>query len=214
MVLEKISDANESLNKSATMNLSKITVNEADLVPEESRVGKKLNELTQRRVIILVLVMLFSIPLFSTTTYFQEPDSFSFGLHLLTRFEANSVSFKEAFESFVQTHADQQSPLILVSAASVFWESGLNPDKLRTSEKELVSYSPENTEETFVAFFDLRKSTKLQAALSIVVTFVVCIILASGSMILNKITSDLVITPIENMIEKVRRISENPLKAA
>lgn len=33
-------------------------------------------------------------------------------------------------------------------------------------------------------------------------------------MILTRITSDLVITPIENMITKVRRISENPLKAA
>ena len=41
-----------------------------------------------------------------------------------------------------------------------------------------------------------------------------CVVLASGAMILTKITSDLVITPIENMIIKVRRISENPLKAA
>lgn len=33
-------------------------------------------------------------------------------------------------------------------------------------------------------------------------------------MVLTKITSDLVITPIESMITKVKRISENPLKAA
>jgi len=33
-------------------------------------------------------------------------------------------------------------------------------------------------------------------------------------MILTKITSDLVITPIEKMITKVRHISENPLKVA
>ena len=101
-----------------------------------------------------------------------------------------------------------------MSAAAAYWESGVSPDTLRTSEKELVSYTFEGTEETYVAFYDLRTSTRLQAALSIVVTFVVCIVLASGSMVLNKITSDLVITPIENMIEKVRRISENPLKAA
>jgi len=50
--------------------------------------------------------------------------------------------------------------------------------------------------------------------LGIATTFLVCIVLASGAMILTKITSDLVITPIENMITKVRRIAENPLKAA
>jgi len=35
----------------------------------ETRVGKKLSDMTTRRVIILVLVMLFVMPLFSTTTY-------------------------------------------------------------------------------------------------------------------------------------------------
>ena len=50
--------------------------------------------------------------------------------------------------------------------------------------------------------------------LGIATTFLVCVVLASGAMILTRITSDLVITPIENMITKVRRISENPLKAA
>ena len=38
-------------------------------IPDESRVGKKLSDLTTRRVIILVLTMLFSVPLFSTNTY-------------------------------------------------------------------------------------------------------------------------------------------------
>ena len=33
-------------------------------------------------------------------------------------------------------------------------------------------------------------------------------------MILSKITQDLVVTPIETMMDKVKRISENPLKAA
>ena len=42
----KTSEANESLDKSKDLSLNKITVNERDLVPEESRVGKKLNELT------------------------------------------------------------------------------------------------------------------------------------------------------------------------
>lgn len=182
------------------------------MVPEESRVGKKLNELTQRRVIILVLVMLFSIPLFSVSSYFAEPDSFTFGISLLSKYQKHSKEFTETFEAFVETQSIQIAPLILVNAAGTTWESGINPDGLRSSEKEFVSEITE--QDDYVAFYDLRYSTKLQAGLSIIVTLVVCVILASATMILTKITSDLVITPIENMIEKVKRITENPLKAA
>jgi len=44
-------------------------------------------------------------------------------------------------------------------------------------------------------------------------TVVVIAVLAVGSIALMKITTDLVISPIEAMLDKVKRISENPLKA-
>ncbi len=45
-------------------------------VPEESKVGKKLADLTTRKVILLVLAMLFSIPLCSPNTYIEGYPSF------------------------------------------------------------------------------------------------------------------------------------------
>ena len=55
------------------------------VLPQESKVGKKLSDLTTRRVIILVLAMLFSVPLFSVESYINIPDSYSFGLTLLSQ---------------------------------------------------------------------------------------------------------------------------------
>lgn len=49
----------------------------------ESKVGKKLSEITTRRVIVLVLIMLFSQPIFSVSTYMQEPNSYDYGLNLI-----------------------------------------------------------------------------------------------------------------------------------
>ena len=49
-------------------------------VPEESKVGKWLSDLTTRRVIILVLAMMFSVPLFTLGTYITEHKSYEFGL--------------------------------------------------------------------------------------------------------------------------------------
>lgn len=55
-------------------------------LPVESKVGKKLSDLTTRRVIILVLAMLFSVPLFSTSTYLEDPTSYEYGLAMLSSY--------------------------------------------------------------------------------------------------------------------------------
>jgi cell shape-determining protein MreC len=54
----------------------------------------------------------------------------------------------------------------------------------------------------------------MQALFGIMLTLIVCAVLGSSSMMLSKNTNDLVISPIEEMVKKVYRIAENPLKAA
>ena len=50
--------------------------------------------------------------------------------------------------------------------------------------------------------------------MSIINTLFVCFILAGGTLIFSSHCNELVISPIELMIQKVTRISENPLIAA
>lgn len=89
----------------------------------------------------------------------------------------------------------------------------MNPDDLRTFEKEFVTLELNNDTE-FLAIYDLRYITKMQSILSIVTTLLVCIILTFGSLQLSKQTNELLISPIESMIHKVNRIAQNPVKAA
>jgi hypothetical protein len=49
---------------------------------KESIVGKKLSELTTKRVIILVLAMLFSQPIFFIVQYINQPDDSNYGIFL------------------------------------------------------------------------------------------------------------------------------------
>jgi len=49
---------------------------------KESIVGKKLSELTTKRVIILVLAMLFSQPIFFIGQYINQPDDSNYGIFL------------------------------------------------------------------------------------------------------------------------------------
>ena len=63
----------------------------------ESKVGKQLSEITTRRVIILVLAMLFSQPIFSVSTYMQEPNSYDYGLNLIYALGPGTKGGRAAF---------------------------------------------------------------------------------------------------------------------
>ena len=52
-------------------------------IPSESRVGKKLSDLTTKRVIFLVLMMLLILPLFDQEFYVETSKSWDFGVTAL-----------------------------------------------------------------------------------------------------------------------------------
>ena len=87
-------------------------------------------------------------------------------------------------------------------------------NELRPYEKEVSYYVSPDGDITSVAVHDMREYTRLAAILSIVLTISICILLASGSLLLSKVTQDLVLTPIEHMISKVKDITTNPIEAA
>jgi hypothetical protein len=58
----------------------------------ESKVGKMLSEFTTRKVILLVLAMLFSTPAMAVDSYLTEPDSYAYGLSLIKGFGPSTVS--------------------------------------------------------------------------------------------------------------------------
>ena len=65
----------------------------------------------------------------------------------------------------------------------------------------------------FYAIYDKSQIRKLAAILGICQTIGVCIILSLGAYLFQKITSELIIDPIENMIERVKHITKDPLSA-
>lgn len=98
---------------------------------------------------------------------------------------------------------------------------------LRFNEKETVSIALRpvtylyngnkrisNQTSYLVAVFDSRSNSRLLAGLSLGRTFFVCVILTLGSILFRKDASDVIIGPLLVMIEKIRRIADNPLEAA
>lgn len=197
---------------------------------KESKVGKRLSEATTRRVVILVLAMLFSVPFFTVNTYVIEPNSYDYGLSLVRELGPETEQGKSVFLDTVDIQKSlDTTPLIFLyidpnttysketsdTSKILIWENPLvNISNMRENEQEYIQLETgENSEALYYAIYDLRSVVYLQAVLGIANTFLVCIILGAGAMIFSKITNDLVILPIENMIEKINKITQDPLKA-
>lgn len=56
---------------------------EEKMMMQETKVGKKLSDLTTKRVIALVLSIMISIPLFTVTTYIPQYTSYESGVENL-----------------------------------------------------------------------------------------------------------------------------------
>ena len=188
-------------------------------VPEESKVGKKLSDLTTRRVIILVLAMMFSVPFFTLTTYIEEHKSYEFGLELLKKYSDDTQSkiFNTTFDSYIDKHTGIRTPIFFLKIKNRVWEhESKSLSKLRSNEYEQVAFDDvnEDGESQYVAFFELKKNTILGSGLGIARTFFVCFVLSAGALLFSRDANELVIAPIEAMIMKVNKIAKNPLEAA
>lgn len=139
----------------------------------ESKVGKKLSEYTTRRVIILVLAMLFSVPVFTVSTYLEEPNSFQYGLSLIYDLGPETEAAKEIFANTVDIQSKLPStPLIKLYVTpdstnptlEMDWQDpNVKIEELRTMEKEIVSLSYAELPAIYLAVYDLRATVVLQA---------------------------------------------------
>jgi hypothetical protein len=106
------------------------------------------------------------------------------------------------------------------------WGLESSLDNLRTYEQRIVPSSTEVKEEEFfmIAYFDISKDANLNGWLGKIFflsnflgmgrTIFVCIVLAVASAFFTQDANQLVLTPIESMLNKVKRIAKNPLSAS
>ena len=120
----KISLIKESLSPMKIKeSKEKLTTDFGNEETKESRVGKKLSKLTMKRVIILVLLLLLIIPLFDSEYYFDDDQSFIFGLNLIVNVASNTISTNDliiqAYEDYIKVNQNTDFPLIYVKISIV-----------------------------------------------------------------------------------------------
>ena len=178
-------------------------------IPNESKLGRKMSELTTKRVIAIVLMLLLVLPWADLSFLIADPTSWDYGVDFIEKAKGTQ-KYLYIVNQFLEFHLDDQRPLILFSVKeteeiTTIWHSLTDPSDLRVYEKYYA------TSDSIVAIFDISKDTRLEAVLSICKTLFVCAVFALGVLFLTQGANDLVISPIEKMVESVKEIAANPL---
>lgn len=84
---------------------------------------------------------------------------------------------------------------------------------LRDTEYKVVSATSKDGI-TFKAVYSVQKQIKLESTINISRTLFICVVLSVASFYFTKDAQELVLDPLERMIEKVKIISQNPMSAA
>lgn len=188
--------------------------------PQESKVGKKLSDLTTRRVIILVLAMMIGIILFDSSFYLSPLTSMDFGIKVFNDFDSVSEpDFNLTFDIYVNEHLNISSPIVFAQVGYLSFGDYNFTVSLREEEKifssdDCSNLIPDNADQSIcIAIFDDRSNSHLSSTLNIVKTIFICLVLSGGAICFSKDTSEMVLVPIESMIKKIKEISKNPIEA-
>lgn len=205
----------------ASQKFDKTKEKENDIVIlEESKVGKKLTDLTTKRVIILVLSMIIGVILFNSSFYYKPMTSMDFGLKIFNYYNSpTDPGLLFSFELYLDEHKNISTPILYLIVANNTWgeniENDLRIDEKLISSEDCTNLQDPNSNDTALCYavFDNRSLSNLTSILNIVKTIFICFALAGGSICFSKDTSEMVVEPIESMIEKIEKISKNPIEA-
>ena len=185
-------------------------------IPQETNVGKKLSDLTTKRVITLVMSVMISIPLFSVDTYVSDFTSEESGLNSLWEIKktGDTYAFELTWKNYRDAHIGIRNSMITLVVGDETLYSSVSEDSLRDTEKQYYNIPSSSGATLAYSCFDQRDDTHLNAILGIGRTLFVTLVLTAAALYFSKDSNDLVLAPIESMLSKVKRIAENPLAAA
>lgn len=150
----------------------------------DSQVGKILTKNTQKAVITLVLSMLLSAAVLDSALYISAPVGYSLGLKVLSNCDGDQIAFDVALQAYLQTYQDDDAPLMQVVVDDFLWSNGDDLRDLRPAEKQVSWYVSPITDDVAIAVHDLRHFTRIAAVLGLITTLIVCVILATGFILL------------------------------
>ena len=194
----------------------------------QTRLGERVTEMTMRKVIVGVLILLLVLPVFDSSVYYGHPPFVEDGglvmLHDLYLSEGNTTSFQINLQAYIEENVYKLGTkhtgyIYRLVIANVTWVD--SDPNLRKIERQTAKTSTPQCDNgpwdeclESKAWLNVRWAVQMQALLDIGrITFILSM-LSVGALLFIRDTDHLVLQPIERMLDQVKSVSENPLAAA
>lgn len=177
-----------------------------------SAVGQHLSEQTTRKVVLLVLCMLFGIPLLQPV---DSNERESYTLRELNSISQNPLITQQEWAneiSFIrQYYADSLLYLnVDTSASSSLNYTYVDPSLSEFRLSEMIGVDYGNCQ----ALFSRRPEQRLHSEYDVITTIMVLVLLSVGAILFNRNNHRMVIVPIERMMATIVALQQNPLAKA
>lgn len=204
----------------------------------DSAVGQKLSELATKTVIIMIFMLLILLPLFNADFWINadtgmegaayayknvlsytgytakpaNPRAFTYNVNdaVNSTTDLTKRLAKTTYDLLDDFKSQSLGSMVKVTFPNMDVEYYLDPsfDKLRPEDFNVGVLEYEGG--TIRVYQDGSGANTLQAVLNVIRTFYICILLLMGSSLFASSTYNLIISPIERMIEKVLGVIERP----
>lgn len=188
----------------------------------ESQAGKKILELTTKRVIFLIVMLIVALICFDIEVYSSPLSKTEFSLDVFS-YVKNSTQLNYLFDKFKSEMNIEKGTVSLISAR-VYNYSYNNTSKddstYRDWEKELIevpcNYSQFDLNSNFstcYATFDVKEQVRFSSQINIIKTLFIIFMITASTIAFNRDTSRIISQPINNMIKNIKNITNNPIEA-
>lgn len=182
----------------------------------EAQITKILKESNLRKLIVLILVILIAIPFFDISTYTDTPQT---GLvykanFIVPRFLAKHTDFLDNIDELDSLFEQNFVGLIYLRINEKIWDAGIF-NSLRPNEwnRVVTTVRFKDVEYDVGLITNVRYQSQITNLLLLLNSLLVTAIMAGSIYSLNKDMSNLVLNPLERMIQKVKEVSRDPLQA-
>jgi class 3 adenylate cyclase len=200
------------VKKDAEASVDNITI---DKLAKESKISKILSELITKKVIILILIMLIIFPLLSDDFYSDDSNGcYSLMATYIVNYRALgslSLSNNSNLLSNVFSDGDLNYPIVNITIDNdlYFYNETYKDNVFRNDE---VNYATSDDGRVNIVY-SILADTHLAGLLNIIKTVYICILLTLAAIIFENDTKELVLEPLEVMIEIVDNVSKDPIGA-
>ena len=196
---------NTGLDNVRNKNKMNLVVNDKEL--KESKLSRRLLYLTNKRLMMLLLVMLMMVPMFSVDYWTRKEMAFESELPFLTALYTDNNRIAENFfnNTLLAKYKDHRTEVRKVRLNGFV-----------DYEKDYSNLRLEERRESFnggVIIISYRYWVQIQALLYIFRVVLVLFVFYLGSFYFKKEARTQLLNPLEGMLEKINMVSKNPSRA-